>query len=65
MILRYDINSHILGRVLELNTLAQDLCKREKLMSVDVWDQFDKARNLYGNDGLHPSSVGKTDLFRV
>ena len=65
LIPRYDVNSLMLSRMLGINARVEDLCKREGVMFVDVWDHFSKDRSLYGKDGLHLSSVGKARLGRV
>ncbi len=65
LIARYDVNSLILSRMLGINTRLQDLCKREGVGFVDVWDHFNRDRSLYGKDGLHLGSVGKARLCRL
>ena len=65
LIPRYDVDSVTISRMMGINTRVQDLCKKEGVMFVDVWDHFNKDRSLYGKDGLHLSSVGKARLGRV
>ena len=65
LIPRYDVDSLTLSRMIGINTRVQDLCKKEGVMYIDVWDHFNRDRSLYGKDGLHLSSVGKARLGRV
>ena len=65
MIPRYDVDALTISRMIGINTRVQDLCKKEGVMFVDVWDHFNRDRSLYGKDGLHLSGVGKARLGRV
>ena len=65
LIPRYDVDSLTLSRMMGINARVQDLCKKEGVMFVDVWDHFNRDRSLFGKDGLHLSSVGKARLGRV
>ena len=65
LIPRYDVDSITLSRMMGINTRVRDLCMKEGVMFVDVWDHFNTDRGLYGKDGLHLSSVGKARLGRV
>ena len=65
LIPRYDVDTLTLSRMLGINSRLQDLCRKEGVMYVDVWDHFNKDRTLYGKDGLHLSCVGKARLGRV
>ena len=62
MIPRYDVDSLTLSRMIGLNTRVEDLCKKNGVMFVDVWDHFNRDRSLYGKDELHLNSVGKARL---
>ena len=65
LIPRYDVDSLVLSRMLGINTRVEDLCRREGVMYVNVWDHFSRDRSLYGKDGLHLNRVGKARLGRV
>ena len=65
LIPRYDVDSLTLSRMMGINTRVHDMCRKEGVMFVDVWDHFNRDRSLYGRDGLHLSSVGKARLGRV
>ena len=65
LIPRYDVDSLTLSRMIGINTRVEDLCKKNGVMFVDVWDHFNRDRTLYGKDGLHLSTVGKARLGRV
>ena len=65
LIPRYDVNPLTLSRMIGINTRVQDICQKEGVMFVDVWDHFNRDRSLYGKDGLNLSSVRKARLGRV
>lgn len=62
---RHDVNSLILSRMLGINERVRDLCSREGVMFVDVWNHFIHDRTLFANDGLHLNCIGKARLGRV
>ena len=65
LIPRFDANPSTLSRMLGINARLEDLCRKEGVMYVDVWDHFSSDRSLYGKDGLHLNRVGKARLGRV
>ena len=61
----YDVGPLILNRLLGINTRVEKLYRREDVMYVDVWDNFNKDRSLFIGDSLHLNRVGKARLGRV
>ena len=51
--------------MLRINTCVEDLCKREGVMFIDIWDHYNKYRNLYSRGGFHLNILEKERLVRV
>lgn len=61
----HEANFLILSRMLGINDRARELCWREGVTFVNVWNYFSCDRSYFGKDGLHLNTVEKARLGMV